>query len=56
MLKTIYLVFAIALVGGAMYLMAQPKTESGNIAIMMCSVVGILCFAMYFFVDKLKKQ
>ncbi len=56
MLKTIYLVFAIALIGGAMYLIAQPKTESGNIAIMMCSIVGILCFVMYFLVDKLKKQ
>lgn len=56
MLKTLYLVFAVALVVGAMYLMTQPKTESGNIAIMMCSIVGILCFVMYFFVDKLKKK
>jgi hypothetical protein len=56
MLKILYLVFGVALIGGALYLIAQPKTESGNIAIMMCSVVGILCFLMYFFVDKLKKQ
>ncbi len=56
MLKILYLVFAVALIGGAMYLMTQPKTESGNIAIMMCSIVGILCFVMYFFVDKLKRK
>jgi quinol-cytochrome oxidoreductase complex cytochrome b subunit len=56
MLKFLYLGFAVALIGGAMYLMTQPKTESGNVAIMMCSIVGILCFVMYFFVDKLKKQ
>ncbi len=55
MLKILYLVFAVTLIGGALYLMTQPKTESGNIAIMMCSIVGVLCFGMYFFVDKLKK-
>jgi hypothetical protein len=56
MLKTLYLVFAVALIGGALYMMTQPRTESVNIAIMMCSIVGILCAVMYFFVDKLKKQ
>ncbi|MDZ7877130.1 MAG: hypothetical protein U5L45_05645 [Saprospiraceae bacterium] len=56
MLKTLYLVFAVALIGGALYMMTQPRTESGNIAIMLCSIVGVSCVAMYFFVDKLKKQ
>jgi Flp pilus assembly protein TadG len=56
MLKKLYLAFAVALIGGAMYLMVQPRTESGNIAIMMCSIVGVLCVAMYFMVDKLKRQ
>jgi hypothetical protein len=55
MLKTLYLIFAVALIGGALYMMTQPRTESGNIAIMLCSIVGILCVGMYFFVDKLKK-
>lgn len=55
MLKILYLIFAVALIGGAVYLMTEPKTESGNIAIMMCSIVGVLCLVMYFFVDKLKK-
>ena len=55
MLKTFYLIFGIALVGGTIYMLTQPSTESGNIAILLSSIVGVLCFVMYFYVDKLKK-
>ena len=55
MLKIFYLIFGVALVGGTIYMMMQPSTESGNIAILLSSIVGVLCFVMYFYVDKLKK-
>jgi uncharacterized membrane protein len=56
MLKNLYLLFAVVLIGGTIFMMTQPKTESGNVAILLCSIVGALCGLMYFFVDKLKKQ
>jgi hypothetical protein len=57
MLKIFYLIFGIALIIGTLYLAYRRLNgldgESSTIAIMLCSIVGVLCFVMYAFVDKL---
>ena len=57
MLKTFYLIFGVALSLGACYLgyrrMAGIDGENTSFAIALCLIVGILCFIMYAFVDKL---
>ncbi len=60
MLKPFYLIFGIALVLGGLFLsyrrMSGIDGENTNFSIALCFIVGILCFIMYAFIDKLMNR
>ncbi|MBL7815390.1 MAG: hypothetical protein JNL70_10275 [Saprospiraceae bacterium] len=59
-LKTFYLIFGIGLSVGAIYLiyrrMSGIDNASTEFSIIFCSIIGLLCLVMYYFVDKLKPK